>query len=1441
MNSNIINVILIKKCYQKRDSYEGCGKYSVRFEKITYAWEQRKLSDCAEFRRGSFPQPYGNKDWYDGKGAMPFVQVADVSSDMKLVNDTKQKISKLAQPMSVFAEKGSVLVTLQGSIGRVAITQYGAFVDRTVLIFDKYKDDIDKKFWAYIIKEKFEYEAKKAPGGTIKTITKEVLANFDLMLPCYAEQSILADYLIKLDHLITLHQRKCDETKQLKKFMLQKMFPKNGEKNPEIRFEGFTDDWEQRKLSEICERITRKNRNNESDLPLTIASQFGLIDQRDFFNKVVAAKDMSNYYLLKKGEFAYNKSYSNGFDYGSIKRLNAYKQGCLSTLYICFGITSDEVESDYLECFFDTLKWYGDLSMICAEGARNHGLLNVDTKGFFDEVTVDLPKSLEEQKRISVYMNALNRLITLHQRKCYELKNLKQYMANHMFVNQSTKCDRNIATNHKKLQERTKEMGELESVIEQRLIDQLCGGDSQWTYRKDIRTEEQLWDNFKYILEQNNKAKLNDMPLSESEFAKIKNDVSHASFYDAGKWQVGENGKVYVHVQRGNETLHLVVMNNEHIAGGTSVYEVINQYQAFKTDEVDDKRDRRFDVTLLINGIPMIHIELKNKDHSYMDGYRQIEKYISEGKFRGLFSNIQMFVVSNAVDTKYFAAARAAELAEGKKFITGWVDNENYPVCDYLDFAKAVLRIPQAHEMIAKYTVLDNEKKKLLILRPYQIHAIEAMRAASKRSISGYIWHTTGSGKTMTSYKATRNLLMDIPSIEKTIFLIDRKDLDMQTKMAFQSYADNDTIDVDDTENVDALIRRLTDGNRQMIVTTRQKLQTMIAKRLQEGTKEYDKIRNLRVAFVVDECHRAVTPETKRKIERFFAHSLWYGFTGTPIFEENRYEQKGDLPQTTDELYGACLHSYTIKNAIHDEAVLGFMVENLGPKKEDVDDAVFETEEHMRQVLDVVLNQSYTKLGMQNGKGRTYEGILTVGSIAKAQRYYELLKRIKAGKDALKINEEICKVVPDFPKFAITYSVTENDEASTVNQDKMRESLQDYNEMFGTHYDVENINAYNSNLNDRLARKEKRYMERSQQLDLVIVVNRLLTGFDAPCLSTLYMDRSPMSPQDIIQAFSRTNRLFDANKTYGQVVTFQSPKDFKKEIDRALRLYSRGGEGVAVSEDWESVLDVFSIDIKTIHALGRTPEEISQLSREQKKSFIYAFRSLDKSFAHLKAFSRYREELLADYDFSQEEYENYAAMYKNVMEELKKPKDEAENDNPVMDDYDLIAYSKMRVDFEYIVELLQGLVNYLDQSSNDFQDAIFAKNILALREISKEFAEDNQKLGELLEQVIDNIEQDKDRYKGQDIAVVVNQMRYDAIDTEIKTFAKLWNLNEDDVRYEVYNYRDGEMANENTFKDRAYASYKEGVEEPMPKFKFRKIIVEKFKHDLMENVLPLRN
>lgn len=986
-------------------------------------------------------------------------------------------------------------------------------------------------------------------------------------------------------------------------------------------------------------------------------------------------------------------------------------------------------------------------------------------------------------------------------------------------------------------------MAELESVLEKRLIDQLCSENSQWTYRPDIRNEEQLWANFKYILEQNNKARLGDTPLSESEFAKIKNDVSHSSFYEAGKWLVGENGKVLVHIQRGNENIHLVVMNHEHIAGGTTTYEVINQFQSFKTEDDQNGRDRRFDVTLLINGLPMIHIELKNKEHSYIEAFNQIKKYIAEGKFRGAFSNVQMFVVSNAIDTKYFAAARDTEL--NKKFLVGWLDEDNNPVTDYIEFAKDVLRIPQAHEIVTKYTVLDNDKKKLLTLRAYQIHAIEAMREASKRGESGFIWHTTGSGKTMTSFKATRNLLMDIPSIQKTVFLIDRKDLDMQTTMAFQSYADNDIVDVDNTDNVDDLIKKLSNGDQQMIVTTRQKLQTMINKKLQEGTKQYDKIRSVKVAFVVDECHRAVTPQTKRDIDAFFNNPLWYGFTGTPIFDENSYELMGDLPQTTEQMYGKCLHSYTIKEAIHDEAVLGFMVENLGVKglSQEQQDELYGSKKHMRSVLDIILNHSFSKLGMQNGRGRTYEAILTVKSIARAQEYYELLKEIKEGKDELKINEEITQALPDFPKIAITYSLSENEEASTVNQDKMKKSLDDYNEMFGTHYGTDGINAYNANLNERLARKEKKYLDREQQLDIVIVVNRLLTGFDAPCLSTLFIDRQPMSPQDLIQAFSRTNRLFDNNKQYGQVVTFQSPVEFKDAINNALMLYSRGGTGEPVAEDWEDVLERFKIDLKALKGLCETPEMATSLSSQQEKSFIQLFRSLDRDFAHLKAFSVYDPIIIDELGFSEEQYEDYAAAYKNIIAKRKSENiddENKENTDVITDDYELVAFSKIRIDFEYIVLLLQGIVETLNQEDEDFNEVEFDIRIKRLREIVADFANENPKLSALLLGIIDDIEKDKEKYIGQDVSVIINQMRYEAVDSEIRKFAEKWFLDFEDVKYEAYNYRDGEMANATLLKEKAdYAAYKDAVEEPLKKFKFNSVMIDEFKNVLMPEVGPL--
>ncbi len=985
-------------------------------------------------------------------------------------------------------------------------------------------------------------------------------------------------------------------------------------------------------------------------------------------------------------------------------------------------------------------------------------------------------------------------------------------------------------------------MAELESVIEQKLIDQLVYGESQWIYRPDLKTEDDLWNNFRYILEQNNKDRLDGEHLTDAEFEQVRNQLQFSSFYKAGEWLVGENGKVMVHVQRDTEKLHLVVMNHEHIAGGSSVYQVINQYRALRDDEETKVQDRRFDVTLMINGLPMIHIELKNKQHSYMDGFWQIKKYIGEGKFTGIFSAVQMFVISNGVDTKYFSAAGDTEL--NPKFVSGWLDEKNNSVSDYLEFARSVLRIPAAHEMIARYTVLDEDAKRLILLRPYQIHAIEAIREASKTGKSGYVWHTTGSGKTLTSYKATRNLLMDIPTIDKAIFLIDRKDLDTQTTMAFQAYANNDLIDVDETDNVSDLKKKLKSDDRQVIVTTIQKLQRLITKRLEEGTPEYTKIKNLRIAFVVDECHRAVTPGTKRELERFFGKSLWYGFTGTPRFAENPYPKLGDLPRTTEELYGKRLHEYTIQNAIKDNAVLGFQVEHDGPKNmvDETDSRVYENETHMLNVLDVILNKSYHKLGFQNGKGKTYEGLLTTSSIQLAQKYYELLKRVKNGETSLQIDERIRQVLPDFPKFAITYSVTENDESSQLNQQKMRESLDDYNSMFNTKYDLSQIQAYNGNLNKRLARKDSKFKSRSEQLDLVIVVDRLLTGFDAPCMSTMFIDRQPMGSHDLIQAFSRTNRIFDKNKAYGQIVTFQAPKLFKESVDNAVKLYSAGSTGTALVAEWKEIEPAFRKSLKALRASAEKPSEIPGMSRKEKIVFIKMFQNFDKLFAQLKAFSQYDDSMLESYGITEDEYEDYAGHYFNVKAEIQSGSDEpTDPETPEIDqDYELMAYSHTKIDYEYIINLIQNIVTPDDDSEVTPEQR--KKQIEEVKQYIEDLRKDNFQVADIMDSLVYEIELDKDKYKGQSILNIVENMKRDCIEKVVKDFCLTWYASKDDIMYAATHYRNGEIPNENAIKITSdFAGYKAAQEKAIPKFKYYTQLLSALKKTLEEEIKPLIN
>lgn len=1002
---------------------------------------------------------------------------------------------------------------------------------------------------------------------------------------------------------------------------------------------------------------------------------------------------------------------------------------------------------------------------------------------------------------------------------------------------------------------------EKEKSMQSTLIEQLTHGESQWVYRDDLHNEEDLWQNLKQHLEENNTAKLDGVPLTVSEFNQVKNQLTFATTFKASQWIAGENGQANVHVQREDVNLEhndvwLTVMDSRQIAGGSSVYEIIQENQRFKANDDDLSRNRRFDVTLLINGLPLIQIELKNHQHPYMDAFRQIQKYIDEGRFNGIYSAVQMFVVSNGVETRYIAASREKPL--NAKFLTVWLDQDNKPMPNLLDFAKAALSIPMAHELVTQYAVLDNDDKKLILLRPYQINAIKKVKEASRQQKSGYIWHTTGSGKTLTSYKVSRDLLQ-IPSIDKTIFLIDRKDLDTQSTMAFQTYAENDVVDVQDTANIYNLKQRLLSPKRQLIVTTRQKLQTLI-RDLNDGdhnNKDYQRLRQLHVAFVVDECHRTISPGTQRKLNYFFNNALWYGFTGTPRFDVNSYPVEGDLPTTTEGMYGACLHKYTIKEAIHDGAVLGFQVEHLGPNqhiddKDGEDLSIYQTPKHMLAVADTIINQSAKKFKL-GAKMNSYNAILTTSSIRQAQKYYQLFQDIKNGKSELKISENIKKLDPDFPRVAITYSVGENGDGDEANQTEMKKAMDDYNCMFGTHYTLTELNGYNRNINDRLSRKKAKYATfHNEQLDLVIVVDRLLTGFDAPCMSTLFIDRQPMNPHNLIQAFSRTNRLFDNKKIYGNIVTFQSPKAFKSAVDDAVSLFSNGAKlSEVIAPDWDHAEEDFKQSMSALRNLVPTPEDAAELPKELDplKNFIKLFQAFDRNYYQLQCYSNYAGKSLVDYGMTDDEYSCYKGAYQNALDAFKamindNTDDQSENNtnaqqdsNCINTDYELLSVDKETIDYEYILSLMEAIL------SDDSDDRLLQNNKDKIQSYINELKQSNPKRASILEELWQSIQAHPERYSDYKVHLIeiFNKRIQDFIEQKICDFSKNWHVVKNDLWYIINHYhQDSESIPglETLVQDADYTTYKNNGGE-LSKLKYRKQLRLSTKKLMEDELQPL--
>ena len=991
-----------------------------------------------------------------------------------------------------------------------------------------------------------------------------------------------------------------------------------------------------------------------------------------------------------------------------------------------------------------------------------------------------------------------------------------------------------------------------EEEVERRLIEVLGEGHNQWNYRPDLKSEDDLWQNLRQKIIQNNLAEIGGTPLTDAEFDTIKTELllKTKTPFEAAKWLKGENGIARITIEREDVSIgamSLVLYSNQDIGGGISTYEVVHQIAKGKTSVED--RDRRFDVTLLINGLPIVQIELKQataKDGVYQ-AYNQIKKYAEEGLFRNnIFSTLQLFVISNEQTTRYFANAMPKDMH--KKFVFSWRTTDNRKVDNLYEFVKQVLNIPDAHRLIANYTIVseDQDNKALMVLHSYQIHAIEALFTSAMKHQSGYVWHATGSGKTLTSFVSTK-LLARKAGVDRTVMLIDRKDLDNQTTSEFTKFASEYNTGISSgTAKSNSLIvgtgssKELSEtllssaNSNTVIITTRQKLEAALryAERQEEqkGSQRFKKLMGQHIVFIVDECHRALSAEGMEAIKEFFPNSTWFGFTGTPIFDENKKQAKGRLARTTRDQYGEVLHTYTIKNALDDGAVLGFQVEHedtiesvsltnyifaqlrakekyaalsdnevndeidkmTGIEREAyIDPSSYEQDEHIQKVLQKIFrpDNAYTKFDFENGRPQK-SAILTTSSIAMAKRYYHAIKDMTRDPDWL-TKQFIGHPIrtgrtiddPDFPRVAITYSLQENEEESKENQDEMKEIIKDYNAYYGTSWSIEDINRYNGDINNRLARKRAEFKQLGKQVDLVIVVDRLLTGFDAPTVQTLFVDRN-LSYANLIQAFSRTNRTYPG-KSKGLIVTFRKPATMEYNVNEATKLYSQAQEETnLVYPSYKDSKKRFKKAHSSFTASVPNPESIDEHSPiAERIEFVKAFQELNNAYEALVTYDDYNDDMEKSQALQDQVkvLEDYVGIYNTVKGSLT---DEREPGNPDDDpDFSGIefygdnAIKLYDIDSTYIDRLLETYA----ANSPDIREEIEK----ALQKLNKSDVVKNVYTDIL--NAIDAKEVDED----EDIFAVKRRYFTSAYDNAIETQSNTWFVKEDQLHLSAIQYTVG--------------------------------------------------
>ncbi len=837
-----------------------------------------------------------------------------------------------------------------------------------------------------------------------------------------------------------------------------------------------------------------------------------------------------------------------------------------------------------------------------------------------------------------------------------------------------------------------------ESQLEQSFIQKLI--DLKYVYRPDIRDKFSLEKNFREKFET-----LNRVNLSDAEFARLKDEIIHNDVFHASKVLRQVN-----HFQREDGTpLYYSLVNIKDWCKND--YEVINQLRMNT-----ENSHHRYDVILLINGIPVVQIELKNHGITPRNAMQQIVNYKNDpgnGYNNSLLCFMQLFIVSNQSMTRYFSNNRNQHFNfdVDEQFLPVYElareDNEKVNGLD--QFSDKFLSKCTLGEMISKYMVLVESEQKILVMRPYQVYAVKAIvDCIHQNRGNGFVWHTTGSGKTLTSFK-TSTLLKDNPNVEKCLFVVDRKDLDRQTREEFNKFQEGS---VEENTNTESLVRRMLsdDYADKVIVTTIQKLGLALDSTNRNNYKErLNPLSNKRIIFIFDECHRSQFGENHKAIKEFFPKAQLFGFTGTPIFEQNAVYTKIQGTQasfvTTEDVFQNPLHSYTITHAIEDKNVLRFHIDYFKP-----DSAVQTgTEEHRSAVVDAILSKHDSAT-----HSRRFNAIFATQSINEAISYFNLFKEKQATKQVtdssfipLNIacvfsppsdgNRDIQQIQEDLEQEKL-----DNQYAPEEKKKALNAILLDYNSKYGTNHTINEFDLYYQDVQKRI--KDQRFLNsdyaRENKIDIVIVVDMLLTGFDSKYLNTLYVDKN-LKFHGLIQAFSRTNRVLNDTKPYGNILDFRSQTN---AVNESIALFSGKSTGEA-KEIWlvdpaPVVIEKYKEAVKAMeHFMGNSnllcePQEVYNLKGDAARlEFVNKFKEVQRLRTQLDQYtdlSTDQKEVIEQL-LPEDQLLSFRSSYLETAKKLK-PYQENDNgeDNPQLDqlDFELVLFASAVIDYDYIMQLI---------------------------------------------------------------------------------------------------------------------------------------------------------